>query len=226
VIHIPPQTRMVEASCPLAVRDRGVWDRAALCSEIRDFLNRHFRFVVPAWLDICATYVFMSWVFERCRSVPYLRARVWRGQDDADQRHRPRGPHGDFAGKRPRPRRSSTCSIVFAARWCSTKPIFKSDMTADIVKILNAGYRKTSQSYVPRRSADNFDPRVSPCTVRTARDAREIRRLGARIALLHVPDADPGRHRRSIARLRRIGTGRGRAPAEQVASLALPDLPP
>lgn len=128
-----------------------------LLSEIRAFIHKYLD-VSDTFEHIASYYVLFSWVFDKFHEVPYLRA------------------IGDFGSGKSRFIQTigSICyRPIFTGGATTTAPIFRildeiggtlvldeadlrvSDMTADIVKILNMGYQKGGS--VLRMQGKNFD---------------------------------------------------------------------
>ncbi len=119
-------------------------DEAKLLEEIRAFIHKYVD-ITPMYEQIASYYVLFSWVFDKFHEVPYLRA------------------IGDFGSGKSRFIRTigSICyRPIFTGGATTTAPIFRilddiggtlvldeadlraSDMTNDMVKILNTGYEK------------------------------------------------------------------------------------
>jgi len=128
-----------------------------LIGEVQTFIHKYLD-VSPTFEHIAAYYVLFTWVFDKFHEVPYLRA------------------IGDFGSGKSRFIQTigSICyRPIFTGGATTTAPIFRildelggtlvldeadlrvSDMTADIVKILNMGYQKGGS--VLRMQGKNFD---------------------------------------------------------------------
>jgi hypothetical protein len=119
-------------------------DERQILGEIKDFMHKYLD-VSPVFEEIATYYVLFTWMFDKFNEVPYLRA------------------IGDFGSGKSR--FLQTIGIlcykpVFTSGASTASPIFRiidevhgtliideadyknSDMTADIIKILNTGYQK------------------------------------------------------------------------------------
>ncbi len=117
---------------------------AKLIADIQTFIHKHLE-ISPKYEQIAAYYVLFSWLYDRFHEVPYLRA------------------IGDFGSGKSRFLQTigSICyRPIFTGGATTTAPIFRildevrgtlvldeadlrfSDMTTDIIKILNMGYQK------------------------------------------------------------------------------------
>ncbi|MES2224283.1 MAG: hypothetical protein V4469_05135 [Patescibacteria group bacterium] len=142
---------------------------AELIKHIQSFIHKYLD-ISPMYEQIASYYVLFSWVYDRFHEVPYLRA------------------IGDFGSGKSRFLQTigSICyRPIFTGGATTTAPIFRildeirgtlvldeadlrfSDMTTDIIKILNMGYQKggsvlrmQGKELMEMRAFDVFSPKV------------------------------------------------------------------
>jgi hypothetical protein len=136
--------------------------QAALIAEIIAFIHRYAD--VPSfWEELIAHYILMTWVFDRFTAVPYLR----------------------FLGE---PQSGKTRCLQVAGQLCyksiiaggatTAAPLFRllevyrgtfvideadyknSDLSSEIIKILNCGYMRGLPVLRAEKSGDNYEPRT------------------------------------------------------------------
>ena len=140
-----------------------------LIAEIKNFIH-HYLDISPMFEQIASYYAIFSWVYDRFSEVPYLRA------------------IGDFGSGKSRFLQviGSICyRPIFTGGATTTAPIFRildeirgtlildeadlrfSDMTQDIIKILNMGYQKggsvlrmQGKDLMEMRAFDVFSPKI------------------------------------------------------------------
>ena len=140
-----------------------------LISEIQKFIHKYLE-ISPMFEQIASYYVLLSWVYDRFSEIPYLRA------------------IGDFGSGKSRFTHTigSICyRPIFTGGATTTAPIFRildeirgtlildeadlrfSDMTQDIIKILNMGYQKggsvlrmQGKDLMEMRAFDVFSPKI------------------------------------------------------------------
>ena len=140
-----------------------------LIEEIKKFIHKHLD-ISPTYEQIASYYVLFTWIFDRFFEVPYLRA------------------IGDFGSGKSRFLQTigSICyRPIFTGGATTTAPIFRileeikgtlildeadmrfSDMTTDVVKILNMGYQKGGavlrthgKEFDEIRAYDVFSPKI------------------------------------------------------------------
>jgi hypothetical protein len=146
ITYTPPQSRLVETKTvllPTGVAEYGT--DAELLTTIQRYVRRWFKLSSDAWAPVIATFVFMTWVFDRFEAVPYLRAL------------------GDYASGKSRLLQVVGHLVyrgIFAGGATSASPVFRlidrykgtvildeadfrhSDMRSDLIKILTCGYMK------------------------------------------------------------------------------------
>lgn len=164
-----------------------------LVAEMIAFVHRYAD-VPPFWEELIAHYVLMTWVYDRFSAVPYLR----------------------FLGE---PQSGKTRCLQVAAHLCykatmaggatTVSPMFRllefwggtfvideadyqhSDLSAEIVKILNSGYMRDLPVLRSEKSGDNYEPRAfdvfGPKIFTTRREFDDLA-LESRCLTLRTPD--------------------------------------
>jgi hypothetical protein len=162
--NVPPADKhglIAKGVVLLPSRSTNYGSQAALVAEIIAFIHRYAD-VPPLWEELIAHYVLMTWVFDRFTAVPYLR----------------------FFGE---PQSGKTRCLQVAGQLCyksiiaggatTTAPLFRlleiyrgtfvideadyhhSDLSSEIIKILNCGYMHGIPVLRAEKSGDNYEPR-------------------------------------------------------------------
>ncbi len=207
VIHLPPQTRLVDIECvmlPSGVEEYD--DQFSLLREIRHFVSQYLYVESPRFKNTIAYYVFLTWIYDRFDVVPYLRAQGEFGTGKS----RLLQVVGYLSNRAIMAGGATTASPIFRIidRFKGTLIIDEADfgeseLWSEIVKILNCGNMRTPPVLRSERGGgnnkDNFDvqgyvcfgPKVLSTRRRFSDPALESRCLSYTMPTIDVPREMP-----------------------------------
>ncbi len=170
ILYRPPQTVYADVGTlllPTGIEEYGT--DQDLWQAVSDYLDRSVVIVSPDWRDVAVAYVFMTWVFEKFPSVPYLRAL---------------GDWGSGKTTLMEVIAHVCCRSIMMSGATTTSPIFRAidkyrgtwfydeadipksrdEMHGEIIKILNNGYKSgipvfRTQKISGKAGEENFDER-------------------------------------------------------------------
>jgi len=206
VRYRPTQTRLAEKGAlvlPTGVEEYG--ETGDLINALRAFIDRYLYLESAPFRNICVYYVLLSWIFDRFDVVPYLRAQgeYGTGKTRLLQVIGALGYRTVFAGG------ATTAAPIFRIieRFHGTLVIDEADFSerselwAEITKILNTGYqrgifvlraeRKASNDQYDAESFDCYGPKLLSTRKRFADQALESRCLSHTMQLTKTPPYIP-----------------------------------